>query len=316
MTAIDFRGLTAATVVPMTPDQKPDEAALRPYIRWVAGQGVTALAINVDTGETAHLSPAERRRVLEIVREELPSGVGLVAGLGGPYTEAARRQAREYRAIGADALLVFPIPAYYSTPLDPEIPYRYHSAIAEAGVPMILFQLQPALGGAVIPRPVLERLLSIDGVVALKEASFDARTFMDTVEIVGEAAHDVVMLTGNDNFIFESLVLGAEGALLGFGTIMVREQVELIKLVAAGSLGEARMLGKRVQRLADIVFAPPVANYRARVKEVLALQGVIPSTQMREPLLSLREDERELIRTTLEDMDLLTAEGTVAGARP
>ena len=36
----------------------------------------------------------------------------IVAGLAGPSTEAAVRQATDFKAAGADALLVFPIPAY------------------------------------------------------------------------------------------------------------------------------------------------------------------------------------------------------------
>jgi dihydrodipicolinate synthase/N-acetylneuraminate lyase len=108
---------------------------------------VVGVAINVDTGESAHLTHAEKIRVLEVVRSELPAGVFIVAGITGPYTEAAVQQAQDYKAVGADAFLVFPIPAYLSRPLDPEIPLRYHRAIAEVGVLLILFQLQPALGG-------------------------------------------------------------------------------------------------------------------------------------------------------------------------
>ena len=43
----------------------------------------------------------------------------IVAGLAGPSTDAAVRQARDFKAAGADALLVFPIPAYLSSPLNP-----------------------------------------------------------------------------------------------------------------------------------------------------------------------------------------------------
>ena len=84
-------------------------------------------------------------RVLRVVREvtDLP----IVAGLAGPSTDAAVRQARDFKAAGADALLVFPIPAYLSEPLDVRVPVGYHEAIADVGLPMILFQLQPALAG-------------------------------------------------------------------------------------------------------------------------------------------------------------------------
>jgi 4-hydroxy-tetrahydrodipicolinate synthase len=303
---LDFGGLIPATVLPMTASAEPDEAQLRPYIRWVVQQGPVGLAINVDTGETAHLSHAEKVRVLEVVREELPSDRMLVAGVSGPSTAQARRQAEDYRAAGADAFLVFPIPAYLSTPLDPQIPIRYHRAIAEAGVPLILFQLQPALGGVNYDQAVLAELARIDEVVAIKEASFDARRYMDTVATVRSLDRPIAVLTGNDNFIYESFLLGAEGALIGFGAIMVREQVELIRLARAGRHDEALPLARRVQRLADIVFAPPVGNYRARLKESLVMLGLLEQATVREPLLPISDAERELLRQTLAEVGLLT----------
>jgi 4-hydroxy-tetrahydrodipicolinate synthase len=233
--------------------------------------------------------------------------VFMVAGIAGPYTEAAVQQAQDYKAVGADAFLVFPIPAYLSTPLDPEIPLRYHRAIAEVGVPLILFQLQPALGGCLFEPSLIRRLAEIDAVVAIKEASFDARRYMDVVATVRSLDRPIAVLTGDDNFIYESFVLGADGALIGFGAIMVREQVELIRLARARRWDEVNDLAARVQRLADVVFAPPVANYRARLKEALVMLEVLEGATVREPLLPIPDSERRLLRATLEEVGLLQA---------
>src|SRR5262249_6583772 len=141
--------------------------------------------------------------------------------------------ARDAQSAGADALLIFPVPAYLGTPLNPEMPYRYHAAIAEAvDLPMILFQLQPALGGVLYSTDVLHRLIEIPNAVAVKEASFDALRFLQVKADIASASmaaasRRVVLLTGNDNFIYESFVLGAEGALLGFSTLGTREQVAM-----------------------------------------------------------------------------------------
>ncbi|HET9666012.1 MAG TPA: dihydrodipicolinate synthase family protein, partial [Desertimonas sp.] len=114
--ALDLDGLIPATVLPMDADGSIDEPALRTYIAWVVEQGPVALAINVDTGEGPHLTHDEKVRILQIVREVTDTPI--VAGLAGPSTDAAVRQARDFKAAGADALLVFPIPAYLSEPLD------------------------------------------------------------------------------------------------------------------------------------------------------------------------------------------------------
>lgn len=304
---LNLNGLIPATVLPMRPGGEIDEPALRHYINWISSQGPVALAINVDTGEGPHLTHAEKVRVLEIVREE--SDLPIVAGLGGPFTAQAVAQARDYQAAGASALLVFPISAYLSSPLDPAIPLEYHRAIASVGLPLILFQLQPSLAGVNFETETLRRLIELDGVVAMKEASFDARRYLDTFRMIEQTpkyrAGEFTYLSGNDNFILESFMLGCTGALIGFGAIMVREQVSMIDAWREGRIEEARALGARVQRLADVVFAAPVANYRVRLKESLVMLGVLERADVRPPLQPISAEERELLRETLEEVGLL-----------
>src|SRR4026209_1967163 len=132
--SLDLDGLIPATVLPMHADGNIDEPALRSDIGWVVAQGPVALAINVDTGEGPHLTHDEKVRILNIVRDVTDTPI--VAGLAGPSTDAAVRQARDFKAAGADALLVFPIPAYLSSPLNPAVPAAYHSAILGAAPPV------------------------------------------------------------------------------------------------------------------------------------------------------------------------------------
>lgn len=310
---LNLNGLIPATVLPMFEDGSIDETSVRSYIRWVAAQGPVALAINVDTGEGPHLTHDEKVRVLRIVRDvtDLP----IVAGLAGPSTDAAVRQANEFRDVGADALLMFPIPAYLSDPLDVRVPVGYLEAVSTAGLPMILFQLQPALAGVNFEPETLRAMASVEGVVAIKEASFDARRFMDTARILDDLPRPITFLTGNDNFILESFMLGATGALIGFGAVMTREQVDMIDAWNDGRIDEAKALGRRVQRLADVVFARPVGNYRVRLKECLRILGVLESAHVRRPLLPLDDAERAYLATVLTEVGLVDAANSPVLAR-
>ena len=300
---LNLDGLIPATVLPMHADGSIDEAGLRSYIGWIAQQGPVALAINVDTGEGPHLTHDEKVRVLGIVDEvtDLP----IVAGLAGPSTDAAVRQARDFKAAGADALLVFPIPAYLSEPLDPRVPVGYHEAIAEVGLPLILFQLQPALAGLNYEPDTLRAMAAIDGVVAIKEASFDARRFVDVARLLEDLPRPITLLTGNDNFILESFMLGATGALFGFGAVMTCEQVDMIDAWKDGRTEEALALGRRVQRLADVVFARPVGDYRVRLKECLRILGVLENAHVRRPLIGVSDEERAHLADVLAEVGLL-----------
>jgi 4-hydroxy-tetrahydrodipicolinate synthase len=300
MSELNLRGIIPATVLPMTHDYQPDLEALEPYLNWVIDQGPVALAINVDTGEGPHLSDRERQVVLEAAVSIARGRCGIVAGIGGPYTAAAIEQARAAKAAGADAIMIFPIGVYQGRPLDPRLPYEYHKAIAQAvDLPMILFQLQPALGGVEYTREVLLRLMEIGTVVAIKEASFDAIAFVRTRALLDQAPRRITLLTGNDNFILHSFILGAEGALIGFGTLATGQQVQMYHAAMTRDYDTAFRLSEIVQPLADVIFAPPVPNYRARTKEALVMLGILPNAIVRPPLLQLSAEEREMTRQAL-----------------
>ncbi len=297
---LDLEGLIPATVLPMREDAEIDEAGLRRYIRHVAGAKPKALAINVDTGEGPHLWQKERLRVLELVLAEVGDRIPVIAGLGAQFTAQAVDMARETKEVGAAGLLVFPIGAYQGLPLDPELPVRYHAAIGDAtGLPLVLFQLQPALGGVNFEPETLERLCRVAQVVAIKEASFDRERFVEVRDAVKAARPECVYLTGNDNFIHESFVLGAQGALIGFGAVATHQQVELVTHALAGRHEQARSIMERLTPLVDAIFAPPVRNYRARAKAALVMQGILDRETVRPPLLPISDTERKRIRAAM-----------------
>jgi 4-hydroxy-tetrahydrodipicolinate synthase len=301
MKSVDLRGIIPAIVTPMTEAGALDLPALKKYVNWVVEQGPVALAVNVDTGEGPHLTLDEKRQTLETVKEAVAGRCLVVAGIAGPSTAMGIANAKAAEAAGADAMLIFPIGAFLGQPLKAEVPYRYHAAIAEAvDLPLILFQLQPMLGGVLYETATLHKLIEIPSVVAIKEASFDAMRFLHVKAALDSASRKITFLTGNDNFICESFILGAEGALLGFSTLGTREQVQMLKAVQENDIARARELGDCLQPLADVIFAPPVTDYRSRTKEALKMLGVLENTTVRAPLLAVDEEERKTIRRALE----------------
>lgn len=301
--AMDLEGIIPATVTPMTADGEIDEKQLEGYIDWlVSFDGLKGLAVNMDTGEGPHLSDAEKALVVRAFKKRTAGRLPIIAGLSARYNREAEAQAKMYREAGADAIIVFPIPVYAGAMLDPRVPVSYHESVARAsGLPLLLFQLQPALSGVIFTEETLLRLAAIPQVIALKEASFDAATFVRTAEILRRADRPVTLLTGNDNFIYESFVLGARGALIGFGTIAIAEQIEMCRAALEGDHARASAIWERIRPLEETIFAPPVRDYRARMKAALAELGVIRSATMRSPLMEVSGEQREKIRASLKE---------------
>ena len=84
---------------------------------------------------------------------------------------------------------------------------------------------------------------------------------------------------------------------------------QLIELAKSQKYEAAGALGRRVQALADVIFAPPVANYRARLKEGLVMLGVMEHSYVREPLLPISDSERSRLRDALVEAGLLAPSG-------
>jgi 4-hydroxy-tetrahydrodipicolinate synthase len=305
--SLNVRGIVPACIVTFDQDGRFDERAYRRYLEWLLPQGPVALAINADTGEGPHLWPDERERVLRVA-VEVAGDVPVIAGLSATFTAQAIEEAKRAQGAGAAGLLVFPIPAYQGTPLDPAIPVAYHEAIARGcGLPMVAFQLQPALGGVIFSEEILGRIAAIDRVVALKEASFDARLYLQTRRMIERLARPIDLLTGDDNFVYESFVMGAEGALIGFGTLATDLQVRMYGLTREGRWDEARAVWERIRPLEEAVYALPVRDYRARTKVALRHLGVIDSTVMRPPLFEVGPEAVAAVRAAIEAARLAPA---------
>ncbi len=304
-----FRGLIPATVTPMKNDMEIDVDAYDSYLKWIVGQGIVGLAVNVDTGEGPTLTSDERVTLLELARKRLGDSKILVAGLSAASTTSAKVEAKRAKDAGADVMLVFPNPAFRGNPPDPKALMDYCNQIAEAAdIDLMLFQLQDALGGIEFDEASLRDLASLERVVAIKEAAFGFSKYKDTLtlirEIESEAGKEIAFLTGNDNFIFESFLWGCDGGLLGAGAMNTSSLVECINACERGDWKAAVDSARKFQPLVDLVFSPPVRAYRARTKACLYIQGLIPNKLVRPPLVEINGSELEVLRNAMREAGL------------
>ncbi len=308
MSHLNLNGIIPAVIVPMRQDYSIDFDAYRHYLEWVISKQPVGLAVNVDTGEGPYLTPEERRQVIRTTREVAAGRCFVVAGVGGPSTIQAVANANAARDAGADALLVFPTAAFLNDPLDPHIMVDYHQAIADAsGLPLIMFQLGPIFGGVNYPPQALAATLRIPQIIGLKDASFDALRFVSTRDIIRQADHPITLLTGNDNFLLESFLLGAQGGLLGYAAVGVGLLVDMLNALVRKDFAQAAAMQERVQGFCDYIYGRPIGDYRARCKVALVHMGLLrpEQTHVRPPYISLWEAEHEAAQRAVDKAGLL-----------
>lgn len=119
----------------------------------------------------------------------------------------------------------------------------------------------------------------------------------------------VGIMTGSDTFICEAMVMGCDGALIGFASTATSELIDLHRRVQAKDFTGAFAIWDRLGPLARYCWRAPIRDYRPRMKEVLQMQGLIAHATVRPPQLGVDADERAVLRKLAEAAGLLGERG-------
>jgi 4-hydroxy-tetrahydrodipicolinate synthase len=306
-------GAVPAALLPLHEDLAVDESSYARHVRDLAGvPGVGGVVVNGHAAEVTSLTAVERRRAVAIAAEQV-SEVPLVAGVFAQSSHEGVEVAREAVREGADALLVFPLPAL-ALGASQEMAYEHVRRIAAAvDVPLVVFSY-PASTGMAYDAATLRRLCDIDAVCAVKEWSLDIARHEVTLQIVRSADHQVSLLTSFSTHLLPALVVGADGILSGHGSVVAPLHAELLRQVGGGDLAAASATYGRLQILTRVVYAAPMANMYARMKEHLVMLGRPFTTAVRPPLQPVGDVERKRLRQALVDAGLLDEDADRSGS--
>jgi len=179
---------------------------------------------------------------------------------------------------------------YYNRP-GPEGLYQHFKAIAEAvPIPIIPYNIPGRTGVNMMPETVA-RLAKIPNIVGIKEASGSLKQMSDIIRLCGEG---FAVLSGDDFFTLPLMAIG------GKGVISVASNVAP---AAAGDLGKARQLHRRMSPLIDALF---IETNPVPVKAALAMMGKI-DYEVRLPLSKLSDANYEKLLKAVTDYGLLCA---------
>src|SRR5262245_24492039 len=161
-----FTGCGTALVTPFKANGDLDESGVRRLGRRQVDEGVHFLVPCGTTGENPTLSFDERRRIVEILVDEVKGRVPILAGAGGYDTKEIIHLAAEMKNAGAAGLLS--VTPYYNKPTQEGL-HQHFRAIAESTpLPIVLYNV-PGRTGVNIEVPTLVRLAQIPNIVGVKE---------------------------------------------------------------------------------------------------------------------------------------------------
>jgi 4-hydroxy-tetrahydrodipicolinate synthase len=292
-----FTGCGTALVTPFDSSGALDEAAVRRLARRQIDEGIHFLVPCGTTGETPTLSPAERRKVVEIVVDEAAGKVPVLAGAGGYNTKEVVEAARAMAAAGAQGLLS--VTPYYNKPT-PEGLFRHYQAIAEATpLPIVVYNVPGRTGCNVTPA-TLVRLATIPTVAAVKEASGSINQIGEVCRVVPA---DFIVLSGDDAMTLPAMAVGARGLISVASNEVPGEMARLVEAAERGDYADAR---ERHMRLLPLMTANFAESNPIPVKTAMAQMGLLEEV-FRLPMVPPKPETRERLAEVLAEVGLRPA---------
>ncbi len=290
-----FGGAITAIVTPFK-GGKVDEAGLRKLIEFQIANGVHGIVPCGTTGESPTLSYTEHERVIEIAIEQAAKRFPVIAGTGSNSTDEAISLTRHAKKAGADAALM--ISPYYNKPTQEGL-YRHFEKVAKAvDIPIIIYNI-PGRTASNIDPDTIARLSKIDNIVGIKEASGSMKQITDIIDL---CADDFIVISGEDYLTFPLMCVGGKGVISVASNVAPREMADLCNLFFNGRFEESRRLYYKLLPLLHGLF---METNPAPVKVALAMMKKIESEEVRLPLVTMGENNRERLRKILETQGLL-----------
>ena len=167
-----FAGIYTPIATPFRDDGEVDERALAANVaRWMTTP-LTGLVVLGSNGEATQLEDEEADRVIQIVRDGVPSSRPLIAGTGRESTRATIAATRRAAAAGVDAVLIR-TPSFFKPQMTTDAFVRHFSEVADASpVPVLLYNVTLYTGVNLLPDAV-ERLAAHQNIVGIKESGSD-----------------------------------------------------------------------------------------------------------------------------------------------
>lgn len=277
-------------------DGKLDEAAYEWLVEYQVTNGTTALIPMGTTGEAVTMTPAERRRAVEVCVKANKGRVKVFAGAGSNSTAETIEGVKVARECGADGALV--VTPYYNKPTQPGLVEHYRLvAKAHPGFPLMAYNVPGRTGVDLLPDTV-KRLCEVPEVVALKEATGSVLRTLDVYEQVGER---ITLLSGDDFVVAPFIFSGGKGVVSVSSNVAPRKMADLCAAALANDVETARRIQLELQPLHRLLF---VESNPIPVKWALHLMGRF-GPQLRAPLVPMTEGNAAKLKAELSKLGLV-----------
>ncbi|MFL9981834.1 dihydrodipicolinate synthase family protein [Paraburkholderia sediminicola] len=287
---VNWKGVFPAVTTKLKDDGSLDHEAIKAGLNRLIDSGVGGVVMMGMVGESAQLTPEEKRTVIKLAVETVNGRVPVIAGLAETTTASAVQYAKDAEALGVQGLMVFPGLTYKS---DARETIAFYRTVAQASRLAILLYNNPRGYGVDLTPDVVAQLLEEPTIEALKEESYDTTRVTDLISRFGDR---LAVVCGVDDLVLESVALGATCWVSGMANAVPKESVELLNLAVAGDYEWARKLYRALIDLFHLDTHVKLVQYIKLAENITA--GY--SETVKAPRLKLEGEERQKVVAIVE----------------
>lgn len=285
----NFHGVIAPVTTPFTADGGLEAGAFARNLRRYVDSGLTGVLVGGTTGEGVHLSPVERKQLLELAAAEIGPRT-LMAGLPGQSVTQSVRELRSWEQLPISAVLAG-VPNYYRPRMTEAAIAAYYAALADASpFPVLLYNI-PKLSGIELSAGLILRLSAHPRIAGIKESAANLGLIQQLQDRTDPARFSVI--SGSGETFGSALDLGVNCGILAAACMVPELAVAVHRSV--GSPVSSAPLRRWLFRFASVVVSGlGIAGIKAAM-DALGFEGL----NTRLPLLPLSGEERQRLRDLL-----------------
>lgn len=290
-----LQGIVCANITPFDEEKNVDYESVRKMARYLADSGIHAVYPLGTNGEGLALTIEERKKIAEIMTEEIAGKIYVAVQCGTQTLEDTTELVLHAREIGADAAGV--VSPFFFHQTDRAL-IEYYSKVLEAAAdfPIYIYNIPTNTNNDVssgIIKKLAEKYSNLAGV------KFSYPDIMRICEYVSARENGLDTLIGCDKLIYPAYKSGAVGTVTGPAAVFPEIFTELWQLAVSGNDSEALKLQYQIQKNSDRMS---LYQEIPMIKQYMKSVGIIKSDICRIPFYTVSDIEKDEISAIIKEI--------------
>jgi 4-hydroxy-tetrahydrodipicolinate synthase len=292
-----LRGSYPPVVTPFQ-DGRVDYETFRSLLERQVQGGSHGVVIGGTTGEPSSLTVGERCELVKVAVQTVARRIPVVAATGSQSLAETIEITTKAEKFGADAVLV--VTPYYIRPPQRGLVQYFLSVAERIGLPFLIYHIPGRTSVTVNVSTVAEIAERTPKLVGIKHASTDLGFVTEVLARLGE---EFRLFCGLEALSLPMMAIGAAGTMNAVGNLDPGRVAKLCDALAGNQLHAARHLHFSLSALNEAIF---LDTNPIPLKYMMWRIGVLPSAELRLPLVPLDEECRNQLDAVLLKAGLLT----------